>query len=118
MLADAKQKELERLDNTMNSFPFDLTTLLLEQAVKRGKKHVFSSLGWLIGFSGLMFCAHTYATTILELFLLGGLGGFCFFKMIGHLILSFKELFAAQNLSDAIKKMLGKIEDLKKKANQ
>ena len=118
MLNDAKAKEIERINNTMQNFPFNLTEVLLEQSLHRSKTYIFTAIGWLVGFSASIFCIQIYVTTILEFFLLGGLGGFCLFKMIEKLILAFKEVFAAQKLSDAMANMIRKFEDLKKKTEQ
>jgi len=118
MFSDAKQKELERLNTTISSFPFELSEVLLVSALSRCRNNAIFSILWLVGFGGLIFCAQAYATTILEQILLGGLGGFCFFRMCRTLITSFRELMAAHKLSKTITAMIDRISDLKKKAEQ
>lgn len=115
MLENAKKQELDRLNKTIEDFPFDLTEMFLRNSVKRSQFLILSALMWLICFGGFMFIIDTYATTMLEFALLGGFGLVCCFRMCKRLILLVKELVSARGLSQAMFKMIEKFSDLKKK---
>lgn len=115
MLDDAKKMELDRISKTMGSFPFELTNVLLDNAIKRGIKTLLFAVAWFVGLSLSVVLLMTYATTILELGLLGGLIVFCFLNMINKLSISVQEIFAAQKLSKSVTKMIDKVSALKKK---